>query len=169
MDHLTLVFERRPLDSYLIDRIRASRSGRHFALIMLDIDDFKSINDRFGHVAGDEALKDAAQILKSCVRSGDFLARYAGDEFVIVLDTGNFLVPEQMVERIRECTVAFNSGSHKPYSISFSAGFAVYDPALSLDSFISQVDALMYRDKSSRKPDRPAGQNDRPAGDCASA
>jgi diguanylate cyclase (GGDEF)-like protein len=169
LDHLTRVFERRPLDNYLIDRMRTAHRGRLFALIMLDIDDFKSINDRFGHIAGDEALKDAAAILKSCVRSGDFLARYAGDEFVIVLDTDNLSVPEQMVKRIRESTAAFNSGSHKPYSISFSAGFAVYDRDLSLDGFISQVDALMYSDKFSRKPYQAAENDTSHASGCVSA
>ncbi len=154
IDHLTGVFSRHPLDNVLHDRITTARgTGRRFACIMLDIDDFKHINDSCGHVAGDEALKDAAAILRDCIHSDDILARYAGDEFIVVMDTPSLAAPRQVIERIGKSTEAFNRSGIKPYSLSFSAGAAVYEPGSGMDlsGFLKHVDTLMYQDKKRKK------------------
>ena len=153
IDHLTGVFSRHPLDNVLNDRIASARAGHAFACIMLDIDNFKHINDTCGHVVGDEALKDAAAILRTCIRTGDFLARYAGDEFIIVMDAADPHAYRQVLDRIRQAADAFNRSNGKPYALGFSAGAAEYEPGSGMDRsvFLAHVDALMYQDKRIKK------------------
>lgn len=164
MDHLTGVYNRRQLDSHLngllqphrkrtaLSRQHAPRCG-NFACIMLDIDNFKSINDNFGHLAGDEALKDAAALLQSCIRSSDFLARYAGDEFVIILDTDQEEAVQQAIRRIRDKAEKFSASGRTPYRLDFSAGYEICrrSSGITREELISRVDALMYQDKNHRR------------------
>lgn len=155
LDHLTGVYNRRQLDSHLAGRINATHKGGSFSCIMLDIDNFKEINDLYGHVAGDEALKEAARILKSSIRSGDFLARYAGDEFVIVFDIDNDQILQKTITRIHENAAQFSQQTASPYKLSFSVGGAIYRHGCGItrDEFIAGVDARMYRDKNKKKSD----------------
>ena len=150
MDHLTGVYNRRQLDSYLNGLLQAGRKQTDFACIMLDINHFKSINDTFGHVVGDDALKDAAALLKSCIRSSDFLARYAGDEFVMLLDSGDEATVQLVIQRIHDKAGQFNASQTKAYRLEFSVGYEIYrrGSCLSYEDLISRVDALMYQDKN---------------------
>jgi diguanylate cyclase (GGDEF)-like protein len=120
---------------------------------MLDINHFKAINDAYGHVVGDEALSEAAQVLRSCIRSDDFLSRYAGDEFVILLDVADKAVLEATVARIHASTAQYNKATRKPFRLSFSVGYEIYGGGceVSQDRFIAHVDSLMYGDKYSKK------------------
>ncbi len=149
LDHLTGVFNRRQMDIYLADRIRMAETGRNFSCVLLDIDHFKTVNDKLGHVAGDEALKDASNILKSSIRKGDFLARYGGDEFLIVTDIDDEQSLQSLIKRINENSNEFNRSMQRSYSISFSAGETIYDPKRkwTRDQLISYVDGLMYQNK----------------------
>lgn len=126
LDHLTGVFNRRQMDIFLADRIRIAKDGRTFSCVMLDIDHFKMVNDKLGHVAGDEALKDASNILKSSIRKSDFLARYGGDEFLIVADIDDNEALQSLIDRINQNSSEFNENMQRPYRISFSAGQAIY-------------------------------------------
>ncbi len=150
LDHLTGLFNRRQMDIHLSDRVRMAKDGRPLSCILLDIDHFKEVNDRLGHVLGDEALKDAASILKGSIRKGDFLARYGGDEFVILTDIDNEQTLRMLYLRILEHTRVFNETQNRPYAIHFSAGSAVYRPDSGQDEqrFIRSVDALMYQNKA---------------------
>ncbi len=150
MDHLTGVFNRRQLDVFLTDRMKAAKSKQPLSCIMLDINHFKAINDRLGHVVGDEALKDASAILKSCIRRGDVLARFGGDEFIILTDIDNEITLRDMSRRIHESARRFNEVGNSPYSLGFSIGYAVYNPdtGWSKKDFIAYVDALMYENKA---------------------
>lgn len=150
MDHLTGVFNRRQLDVFLTDRMKAAKSKQPLSCIMLDINHFKAINDRLGHVVGDEALKDASAILKSCIRRGDVLARFGGDEFIILTDIDNEITLRDMSHRIHESARRFNEVGNSPYSLGFSIGYAVYNPdtGWSKKDFIAYVDALMYENKA---------------------
>lgn len=149
LDHLTGIFNRRQMDTYLAERIRMSKDGRMFSCILLDIDHFKMVNDKLGHVAGDEALKDATDILKSCIRKGDFLARYGGDEFIIITDIDSDAALQSLIFRIGENSTSFNKTMQRAYHIGFSAGYAIYRPesGWSQEQFISHVDMLMYQNK----------------------
>ncbi|HRX58644.1 MAG TPA: GGDEF domain-containing protein [Eubacteriales bacterium] len=150
LDHLTGIFNRRQLDTYLADRIRAAQKGHPLSCILLDIDHFKDINDSLGHIAGDEALKDAAKLLQSCIRKGDFLARFGGDEFIIITDIGSEETLGEMDKRIRAATRRFNGASQRPYTLGFSIGCGVYpaDSGWDKEAFIAHADARMYRDKA---------------------
>lgn len=150
VDHLTGVFNRRQLDTLLSDRIRSARNHVPLSCVMLDIDHFKTINDSLGHVAGDEALKDASAILKTCIRKSDFLARFGGDEFMILTDIDNEAALKDLSDRIRENVRRFNRMQQRPYTLDFSIGYAIYDPETSgdMNDFIAYVDTLMYENKT---------------------
>jgi len=152
-DHLTGAANRRSLDEDLEERIAAARKGHRFGAILVDLDDFKSINDRLGHELGDRALEDAASVLKGLVRTDDLVARYGGDEFVIVLGLGDEGRLADVVARLRRAVTAFNEGSGRPYRLSFSVGAGLFDAAADRDGrgFLSRIDALMYADKAARK------------------
>nr|WP_158408479.1 GGDEF domain-containing protein [Desulfosporosinus fructosivorans] len=151
-DYLTGVYNRRQMDGYINGKIRNSSDGKSFSAILIDLNDFKSINDKFGHETGDEALKDAVSILRKSLRLNDFIARFGGDEFVVIMDINNREMLEQAVKRITNNIEEFNKSSLKPYKISFSMGFDIYDynSQLKLDDFFNHIDILMYNNKKSR-------------------
>lgn len=151
-DYLTGVYNRRQLDGYIQGKIRNSSPEKSFSAILIDINDFKSINDRLGHETGDEALKDTVNILRKSLRPNDFIARFGGDEFVIILDINHRDMLEQAVKRISNNVEVFNKGSLKPYKISFAMGYDIYDynSKLKSDDFFSHIDRLMYMNKKTR-------------------
>lgn len=152
-DYLTGVYNRRQLDYYIQARIRSSRSGRPFSAILLDLDAFKEINDRFGHAAGDEALKELVQAVRRCLRKDDFIARYGGDEFVVVLETDDRQVLSEKAGDIRRHITEWNRTSGKPYQLWVSAGYGVWDAAKgeTAAEFLQKLDAAMYDDKERRR------------------
>ncbi len=148
-DYLTGIYNRLQLDHYLQSKIHNSDAALSFSAILLDINDFKNINDQYGHLIGDEALTITAQLLKDSLRKHDFLARYGGDEFFIMVDIQDMNTLEKTVERIRENFRAFSQSSDKPYKLSLSMGYAIYEhkSAMSKDEFLKLLDDLMYEDK----------------------
>lgn len=152
-DHLTGISNRKNLDAYLNKKINTNTARRGFAAIMLDLDNFKTINDAFGHDMGDRALIDAARLLKKCVRANDFIARYGGDEFVILLDISSRSDLEAMIERIAKNAAEFSESGFQPYQIRFSMGYALYDfdSRISAEEFLKQVDFMMYENKQDNK------------------
>jgi len=151
-DYLTGIYNRLQLDRYLQAKIRNSDAHNSFSAILLDINDFKIINDQYGHLIGDEALTMTAQLLKSSLRKNDFLARYGGDEFFIIVDIQDMSTLETKVESIQENLRDFNQSSDKPYKLSISMGYDIYDhkSAMSKDVFLKHIDDLMYEDKRSK-------------------
>ncbi len=115
-DPLTGVFNRRHLEEFLSRQVSLSlRRGRPLAILLLDLDGFKAFNDRHGHLAGDRALVDAAKALTARLRSNDMVARYGGDEFVVVL-------PDVAGEEARR--VAWKLVGAGPEGLRFSVGVA---------------------------------------------
>ena len=148
IDSLTNVYNRRGCDEYMISIAKSSRR-KEYSIVMIDMDDFKSINDRFGHAQGDNALKETAAVLRSTVRRSDFVGRYGGDEFVIVAATNN---ADAIMENIRVKINKFNEKQIKPYTLALSCGGDIYrpdDPRTPLE-FLSYVDSLMYSEKERR-------------------
>lgn len=151
-DHLTGVFNRKRLEKYLYDKV-SSNSRKGFAAILIDIDEFKYINDTFGHNEGDRALKTTAIILESCLRSNDFIARFGGDEFFIVLDTSSKRVLAEIVNRIERSIAKHNSKEYIQYKLNLSMGYDIYDPKLgiSIEDFQKSIDVKMYQTKREGK------------------
>ena len=119
---------------------------------MLDIDKFKEINDTYGHEMGDHALRAAAELLKKCMRTKDYVARYGGDEFCLVLEVYDLKSLEAAVKRINSYADALNASKEFPFKLSFSQGYAVYDfqSHMKADEFVNQVDLLMYENKNTK-------------------
>lgn len=155
-DHLTGLYNRWHLDSYL--REWASDKKRHTMLagIMTDLDSFKSINDRYGHITGDRALVDAGSILRASVRSSDFVCRYGGDEFIVMVEVRNRGELERVVARIRANVERYNRENRMPFVMSLSLGYDVFDPGTGMTTrqFLRHIDQLMYHNKMSRKQQR---------------
>ena len=152
-DYVTGLYNRRQLDSYLNAKINNSNLGTLFAGIMIDMDKFKLINDTYGHQVGDEALVTLSKLLKKCFAKNDFIARYAGDEFVIVLDIKKPTDLNASIERLNNILKSYNSKSKKPYKLSLSLGHAIYDnkSSMSEEHFIKHLDSLMYKEKHNKK------------------
>jgi diguanylate cyclase (GGDEF)-like protein len=148
-DYLTGLYNRRQLDKYLKIRIKNCTEIKSFSAMLIDLDGFKMINDTFGHDVGDEAIKDAAQIIKKSLRRDDFVARYGGDEFFIILDSCDRNILEATVVNLKSNVDKFNQNSLHGYKLSFAIGYAVYDYKLRMksDDFFRYIDTLMYNNK----------------------
>lgn len=148
-DYLTGICNRMQFDRYLQARIRNGTEQNTFGGILLDIDNFKTINDDYGHNVGDEALEVIAELLKTSLRKDDFLARYGGDEFIAILDVQKNSDLKKSVERIYEKIKDYNIHANKPYQLSLSMGYDIYDynSGMNKDQFIKHIDTLMYECK----------------------
>lgn len=153
IDVLTGLYNRRKLNLYLDDVI-SSATNKFIGGIMIDLDDFKEINDTFGHLEGDKALVYVADLLKENFRKEDFISRYAGDEFLIVLKVNRVEEIKNIVERLKLKLEEFNKKNITPYNLSFSIGYDVFhsDSRITSEWFVSRVDSLMYKQKESKKP-----------------
>jgi diguanylate cyclase (GGDEF)-like protein len=131
---------------------RARRYGHSVAVLMLDLDHFKAINDTRGHLIGDGVLKDTAEILRSAVRSADFVARYGGEEFVIVLPETSMDGAVTFAERLREriTSTAFSGGHGVTLQLTVSIGVSLFPgPRItSVDDLLSAADTALYRAKN---------------------
>ncbi len=157
-DYLTGAFTRKALDFYMQQRIDIAISHGGFSAILLDIDNFKSINDRFGHGEGDIALITSVRLLRDSVGRKDFVARYGGDEFCIILDSRDPNAAEETVRRILSRLADFNQRSGKPYRMEFSMGYAAYQPSFGdkAELFLKVIDRKMYEEKNAHRSAAPA-------------
>jgi diguanylate cyclase (GGDEF)-like protein len=148
-DYLTGVYNRNKLERFLKDKISTSTVEKTFSAIMMDLNNFKAINDTYGHDTGDKALKIFTDLLSSSLNTKDFLARFGGDEFFIVLDASDKLSLESMVRKISKIIDDFNASGEQPFKLDFSMGYEVYDyySGLEMDEFEKQLDLLMYKNK----------------------
>ena len=154
-DDLTKLHNARYLRQFLLNEIRrARRYGSSVAALFLDLDDFKQINDYYGHLVGSHVLMEMAAVILSSIRDTDAVARYGGDEFVIVLpDTGTELAG-QVAERIRQKITRhmFNGGRRLQLSLTASFGVAAFPKhASSPQQLIACADTAMYEAKAANK------------------
>lgn len=146
-DCLTNCYNRRFFMQKLEEEIeRAKRNGNKFSLIMLDIDRFKSINDRFGHNAGDLVLKSMAEMIKNRIRKIDTLARWGGEEFVLLLPDTPVENAARLAEELRESLSRMDIQGVGRVTASF--GVAGYCPGDSVDSLVNKADNMMYEAKA---------------------
>jgi diguanylate cyclase (GGDEF)-like protein len=150
IDPLTNCFNRRALNKYLeADVACAYRYERDLSLIMIDLDNFKVINDTYGHAAGDMVLKDVSRLIASSVRKADFLARYGGEEFVLVLPETALPFAVQIAEKVRKAIEQHpvNTGSHA-IGLTASLGVAELRRDSCGASLLREADEMLYRAKS---------------------
>lgn len=139
---------------------RARRTGRCFQVVMLDLDDFKIVNDTFGHRIGDQMLREMARIIQAQLREYDFLARYAGDEFVAIVQELAESQVEELRVRIENAVSKFSlhAGGDQHARVGISIGTATYGiNGETLDQLLVAADQAMYRVKSSHKVDKLSG------------
>jgi diguanylate cyclase (GGDEF)-like protein len=145
-DSLTGLLNRRYLDERLKEEIRRSlRDGKPMSFLMVDIDNFKSYNDRFGHQAGDEVLKITAQALKFVLRGADVAARYGGEEFCLLLPNTTLEEAKQIGERIRE---HIEDTDFPNQGITVSIGVSTNSPlSITAQEIIESADKALYQAK----------------------
>lgn len=152
LDPLTGLVNRRQFEERLVEEIeRAKRHGLVLSLVMIDLDDFKKINDEFGHLAGDEALRTAAQVIRQTIRAIDVACRYGGEEFAIILPQtekpGAAVIADRICSELRRLDLIVRQ-TDVPLRISASLGVAGYpDDADSPETIIQQADIALYHAK----------------------
>lgn len=156
VDELTGVFNFRHFRQRLEDeQRRAARYGTPLSLIMLDIDWFKTTNDRFGHQIGNVALRQLAQVISSSVRDVDIVARYGGEEFVVILPQTATEETHRIAERMRRKVEQYEFGpdaAGRPLPLTVSIGISCYpDNGLPEHDLVDSVDQAMYRAKGNGK------------------
>ncbi len=156
-DGLTGVYNRRCFDRYLSELIeKNSAADNDVALLMIDIDDFKRLNDTFGHLAGDSVLAAVARKCRQLIRSEDFMARYGGEEFVIVL-TGSSLrnavkKGRQVCEAVASTRYLLEGSSCRdPLHLSVSIGVSAYARGDTAAALVGRADKAMYLAKAAGK------------------
>lgn len=127
---------------------------KSFGLVMIDLDDFKRLNDKLGHVEGDRILKDIAETIKRTVRDTDVVARYGGDEFAIILPGVEYQLCQVIVERLRSAIVSMD------YFDNVSIGSALYpDESTQIHQLVTLADARMYQQKRRTKQDQESAHD----------
>jgi diguanylate cyclase len=150
-DHLTGTLNRRGLnDAMEREFARSDRNNTPLCLAMLDLDYFKKLNDTYGHQAGDEALLHLVKVVKEIVRPTDVVARFGGEEFVILLPETDLDEAVRVMTRLqRELTKKFFLHKNERVLITFSAGVALRGPGEAAEAFIGRADSAVYKAKES--------------------
>ena len=153
-DPLTGVYNRYSLDELLEQEVKRSQRYNHpIGFLMVDVNRFKEINDRFGHQLGDRVLQKVATLLTEQVRETDIVARYGGDEFLIILPETNGGI-DALLSRIREALTRQNrEDALLEFPITLAIGSAHWVPGSerSLDETLHDADQRMYKDKTDHK------------------
>lgn len=152
-DPLTGVLNRKGLDEALSREIaRARRRGAPLCLALLDIDDFKRLNDTFGHHTGDDALRHLSTVMRDALRPHDLIGRYGGEEFLILLPDTDAQQSAEVITRLqRELTRRFFLADNRRLLITFSAGIACLAPDEAPHDAIDRADRAMYAAKRAGK------------------
>lgn len=148
-DPLTGLLNRRAM----VERVdaegaRLARQGQSAAVLLLDLDHFKLVNDAHGHAVGDEALRQCARQMLSALRQDDLMARWGGEEFLAVLPGADRATALQAAQRMRAAVAATRLPSAPGLRPTVSIGWAIWSPPQSIDAAVAEADAGLYRAKS---------------------
>ncbi len=151
IDELTGALTRRALREAVpaMLHLEAQRDGA-VALLMLDIDHFKDVNDRFGHASGDLVLRHAGKLLRDQLRGDALLARFGGEEFVVLVPVPDLRGARLVAERLREAvaTTPWRAVDGRPMAVTLSAGVTLIGPREPLDAALRRTDEALYRAKN---------------------
>ena len=152
IDALTGIGNRYSFNEFIEKLSRRNFTGKVFrvswAVVMIDMDHFKEINDKLGHLEGDNALRDMAKVIKGCIRRSDFAARYGGDEFVLAARAETNI--EKLIARLRKDLDYHNETAGRPYKLDISYGYDIFTTGgnQTIDEFLTHIDTLMYDHKA---------------------
>ncbi|UCN01216.1 GGDEF domain-containing protein [Sulfurimonas sp. SWIR-19] len=152
LDSLTKIFNRRALDAYLQKLCAKKELEYELHILLLDIDDFKHINDKYGHVAGDKILIFVARLLRKTLRDGDKVFRYGGEEFLIILNRIDAKTCQKIAKRILTLISSnqlFYQG--KSLKVTMSLGATMYYPGDTAETLINRADKALYKSKQNGK------------------
>jgi len=151
-DILTGLYNRNYFNETIAREIeKAKRYGEKLSIIMVDIDNFKQINDNYGHLHGDGILRECAAILKKSIRTSDLLCRFGGDEFLIVAPETDCSRHEALIARINEYVSSWNKEcSSNDYGLSLSIGCSAWGENKYLLDVINEADKMMYENKRNK-------------------
>lgn len=151
-DPLTEIYNRRSLDDIAGRFIsHARRLNTPLTLLLIDVDRFKDVNTKFGHLTGDVVLADTAALLKSCVRGSDAVFRYGGDEFLIILTDTSLVGAAKVTERIRAYLRDWNNArTLEGFELGLSIGVSEWSDGVTLDELLDEADRGMYAVKANR-------------------
>ena len=150
VDELTGLYNRRGFLTLAQQQLKLAKRGhRELLLLFVDMDDFKEINDTFGHNEGDVALTRAAAILRKTFRDSDIIARLGGDEFVVLAADIVHGRAQVIIDRLRQELDERNEKDGYGYRLSFSVGVASFDPLRppSIEDLLATADAMLYEQK----------------------
>ncbi|MCW5665005.1 MAG: GGDEF domain-containing protein [Piscinibacter sp.] len=153
LDALTGVTNRRGFDEAMLALLEQQPAGEAGpSVVLIDLDHFKQINDRYGHVFGDTVLKAVAQAIRSCVKGRDLVARYGGEEFVVLLPgtdvAGACALAEQVRTTISGARIRRGGTNEMVGAITVSLGVATRRPAEGMQSLVERADQALYRSKT---------------------
>ncbi|TCL03457.1 MULTISPECIES: GGDEF domain-containing protein [Sodalis] len=146
IDSVTSLNNRKRIDQEII---KLSSETQSFGVGLIDLDDFKQVNDRYGHLIGDRLLFETAEIFRSTTRSRDFIGRYGGEEFLIFVRNADPLTVYQVCQRIRAAVAntLFLANSPQPFKLTVSIGVGMYHAGDDLMTCIHQADIALYQAK----------------------
>ena len=149
VDPLTQALNRSALEEILSREIkRVQRRQSTLFFLYMDVNDFKNVNSKFGHLSGDLVLAEVGGILKRCVRGSDYVIRMGGDEFLAALVDTDLPGSEVVKSRINQKVEEWNTNSPLPdFRLSLSIGVQGFDPARTLDEVLADADSKMYAEK----------------------
>ncbi len=154
IDALTGLFNRRVTLNKLTEHTKyARRYKEQFSLFMLDIDYFKNVNDRYGHIIGDDVLEQVARLIEQNVRDTDTAGRYGGDEFIVILHKADLSSTQITAERIRKTIeeAEMSDSEGNVFGITVSLGVASYEPGEDAYSLLSRADDALYMAKKNAR------------------